>query len=114
MSVEISLYRSGGVEGGDMELRPGMRLRSERFGTEVVVVRAPSEDVALTCGGDAMVEGSGAAVEHTGEHETLLGKRYSHDDLGVELLCSRGGAGVLEVNGEPLGLKDAKALPSSD
>jgi hypothetical protein len=44
----------------------------------------------------------------------MIGKRYADEDLGLELLCSRGGAGALTANGEPLLLKGAKPLPSSD
>ena len=43
-----------------------------------------------------------------------MGKRYADDKSGIELLCTKGGAGALFLNGEPLGLKEAKPLPSSD
>jgi hypothetical protein len=45
---------------------------------------------------------------------SLLGKRYSDDELGLELLCTKGGEGTLAVNGTPLPLRDAKPLPASD
>ena len=99
-----------------MNLRPGMRLRSAVSDAEIVVIKAPSDDVELTCGGVEMIEATETPPEppSTVAGEVLLGKRYSDDDLGLEVLCSRGGAGDLSVNGAPLGLKAAKPLPSSD
>ena len=45
---------------------------------------------------------------------TLMGKRYAEPDVGLELLCTKPGAGTLTCNGAPIALKDAKPLPSSD
>ena len=45
---------------------------------------------------------------------TLLGKRYSDESIGIELLCTKSGLGSLAVDGVPLGQKDAKPLPASD
>lgn len=101
-----------------MELRPGMRLRSSVCDTEVVVVKAPSAPVELSCGGQPMREPGEVQDSPTGEPTvtggTLLGKRYEHEDTGLELLCTKAGAGALTVSGEPLGLKAPKPLPSSD
>ena len=33
---------------------------------------------------------------------------------GIEVLATKGGAGSLSLDGQPLALKDAKPLPSSD
>ena len=44
----------------------------------------------------------------------MLGKRYADDEAGIELLCTQAGQGALFLNGEPLRLKEAKPLPSSD
>jgi hypothetical protein len=102
-----------------MELKAGARLKSAADETQVVVVKAPAGEVELTCGGhplvplDADVAGDVAvAAGHDGP--TLIGKRYADDTLGIELLCTKAGAGGLFVNGEPLLLKEAKPLPSSD
>jgi hypothetical protein len=102
-----------------MELKAGARLKSAADKTQVVVVKAPAGEVELTCGGhplvplDADVAGDVAvAAGHDGP--TLIGKRYADDRLGIELLCTKAGAGGLFVNGEPLLLKEAKPLPSSD
>lgn len=101
-----------------MQLRPGMKLFSTVCDAQVVVVKAPSEEVEIACGGAAMVEAdpggpSGAPDASLGEGPAL-GKRYADEDRGLELLCSRGGTGALTVDGEPLQLKGAKPLPSSD
>ncbi len=101
-----------------MELKPGTRLRSAVGSTEVVVIRAPAGDVAITIGGVPVVgldeEAPAGAIQPGSEGSTLLGKRYVNDDQTVELLCSKPGEGVLAVDGQPFGLKEAKPLPSSD
>jgi hypothetical protein len=43
-----------------------------------------------------------------------LGKRYRSEANGIELLCTKAGAGSLGFAGEVLQLVDAKKLPSSD
>lgn len=43
-----------------------------------------------------------------------LGKRYSDDDAGVEVLCVKPGVGPLLFGAQELSLKGAKALPASD
>ena len=102
-----------------MELTVGTRMESATCDTQVVVVRAPKDhaDVDLRCGGHPMREiGSSAErLEPTGESEpTLMGKRYADDDLGLELLCTQGGACGLTVGETPLPTKGAKPLPASD
>ena len=104
-----------------MELKPGLRLESATCDTQVVVVRAPKDggDVDLRCGGEPMREiGSSDGAERlamsaTGD-ATLLGKRYADEELGLEVLCSKGGDGALTVGDTPLLVKGAKPLPSSD
>ncbi|MFP3899262.1 MAG: hypothetical protein ACLFXM_00320 [Acidimicrobiia bacterium] len=101
-----------------MRLRPGMKLYSTVCDAQVVVVKAPADDVAVACGGAPMVPDdpggtSGTPDASLGEGPAI-GKRYAGDELGIELLCSRAGRGALTVNGEPLLLKGAKPLPSSD
>lgn len=101
-----------------MELRPGMKLFSTVCDAQVVVVKAPSGDVEIACGGAPMVAEQSGAASGTPDASLgdgpALGKRYADDDRGLELLCSRAGAGALTVDGEPLHLKGAKPLPSSD
>lgn len=64
----------------------------------------PREDPATATGASAA----------EGEDETLIGKRYVDNQTGAELLCTRSGFGALQIDGRPLELKAAKALPSSD
>ena len=102
-----------------MELRPGLRLESATCDTQVVVVKVPkvATDLDVRCGGAPMRElgAGGDRAAPAGEGEaTLLGKRYADDDLGVELLCTRGGDGALAIGDNPLLVKGAKPLPSSD
>ena len=102
-----------------MELRPGLRLESSTCDTQVVVVKAPKDagDIDVRCGGQPMRElgegGDGVPIAGSGE-PTLLGKRYADDDLGIELLCTQGGAGALSIGDASLLVKGAKPLPSSD
>ena len=101
-----------------MQLRPGLRLASATCDTQVVVVKAPKDaDVDLRCGGEPMREldagGDRVPATITGEG-TLLGKRYADDELGLEVLCSKGGEGALTIGDTPLLVKGAKPLPSSD
>jgi len=102
-----------------MKLRPGQKLRSAVCDAQVVVVKAPSGDVELGCGGapllDDRQESDGAAgLDPALGDGPLLGKRYADDVLGLELLCTRAGTGALTVDGRPLAVKGAKPLPSSD
>jgi hypothetical protein len=102
-----------------MKLRAGQQVASAVDTTTMIVVKAPNEDVELTCGGVEMVDPKspsrtldGAAAANGGG--TLLGKRYSDDAIGIELLCTKGGPGTVEVNGTALPLKTSKPLPASD
>ena len=101
-----------------MELQPGSRFRSQVCETEVVVVKVGSGG-ELTCGGVAVVPldadvDAGSAMVDGHDGGSLLGKRYCDETSGVEILCVKPGAGSLAVDGRPLELKTAKALPSSD
>jgi len=102
-----------------MQLKPGTRLRSAVCATEVMVIAAPAEEVALTCGGEPMLElgaparaGASPAADHAGG--TQIGKRYVDEAGRVELLCTKPGQGSLAIAGAPLLIKGAKPLPSSD
>jgi hypothetical protein len=98
-----------------MKLKPGLRLRSAMSNTEVVVVRGGT-DVALTCGGVDMVGKDVAVTVAGGEgpEDTAIGKRYVDEVVGVELLCTKAGAGILACDGRPLALRTPKPLPSTD
>ena len=98
-----------------MELRPGLRLRSVACDSEVIVVRVGSGGL-LSCGGHPMVEAGVDVVPATlaDEQGTVLGKRYSDQESGVEVLCTKPGRGGLSVDGRALSLKAAKPLTASD
>lgn len=102
-------------------MTPGTKLASTVCATEVIIVRPPSGPVDVECGGAAMVaadqapdEGARGAPDAGHADSTMLGKRYVHEDSGLELLCTKPGEGSLAVAGVALPLKEAKPLPSSD
>jgi hypothetical protein len=104
-----------------MELKPGMRLRSQVCDTEVIVIRGPAGgDCDLTCGGETMVPHDAELAAHkplTGglDGGTLLGKRYAEaGDGALEILVTRAGAGTLAAGPTSLVQKAARVLPSSD
>ncbi len=101
-----------------MQLKPGSRLSSAVCDTEVVVVKAPAAEVDLRCGGYPMVPKGETApsteVDEAYSGGTLIGKRYADEELGLEVLCTKAGAGSLSVGAAELFQKDAKPLPSSD
>jgi hypothetical protein len=83
-----------------------------------MVVRAPADDAALTCGGAPMAapgdETTGLSIDPEQSGGAQLGKRYANEDLGLEVLVVKAGDGTLCVNGTVLELKGAKGLPASD
>lgn len=100
-------------------LKAGSRLKSAVCDTEVMVVRATADEVRLECGGAEMLAMTaekqvGAAAAEAFAKGTLVGKRYTDAAERFELLCTKGGKGSLSIDGEALGVKQAKALPSSD
>ena len=48
------------------------------------------------------------------EFQAGIRKRYSNEEIGLEVLCTKAGTGTLTVNGAPLLPKEAKPLPASD
>jgi hypothetical protein len=54
------------------------------------------------------------AIEAGHDRGALLGKRYSDDELGLELLCTKGGQASISVGQAVLTVKGAKPLPASD
>jgi hypothetical protein len=100
-------------------LKPGLRLKSAVCATEIMVIRAPSLDAVLACGGTDMLSISeavpaGGSVAPAHAQGTLIGKRYVDALDRVEVLCTRGGDGSLSLDGVAMPVKQAKALPSSD
>ena len=102
-----------------MTVTPGLRLRSRVCTTEVIVVRAPSSDIALHCGGLPMAsfdeEITTTDPADGWDTGALLGKRYTaSDDQDLEVLVTKEGKGTLGDGNNQLVLKEAKPLPSSD
>ena len=101
-----------------MDMKAGTRLRSTTSPVEVIVIRC-GKDVLVACGGRPMAEThpDASALEQPLpglEDVVLLGKRYVDEEAGLELLCVKPGVGTLTCEGRPMGLKEAKPLPSSD
>jgi hypothetical protein len=100
-----------------VKLRIGGRLKSLACDTEVMVIRAPDDDVEVTCGGAPMTPDSDAGradLDESLAEGTLLGKRYVDEAGTIELLCVKAGKGTLQLDGAALLIKEAKPLPSSD
>jgi hypothetical protein len=98
-----------------MSLKPGTRLWSTTTSTAVVVVRPPTAEIDLTCDGEPLAGTEQPAQgEAPGEGGTQLGKRYTDAGTGLEVLCTRAGAGALAVDGRPVEQVTARPLPASD
>ncbi len=102
-----------------MMLKAGAKLHSAVCDTQVIVVKAPTVDVELGCGGSPLLADgeeapAGATLDTSVGDPALLGKRYADEELGLELLVSKAGGGALTCNGAVLVVKGAKPLPSSD
>jgi hypothetical protein len=102
-----------------MELKPGSRWRSAVCDAEFVVVKPPKAEVSLECGGAPVIphgqarpEGGAVDAAHAGGCQA--GKRFSDAETGLEVLCTKAGAGSLSINGVALGAAEAKKLPASD
>jgi hypothetical protein len=96
-----------------------MRLRSAGGETEVVVVKVPNGDGELTCAGAPMIDRGDPVVGSSigpgaGRPDVLIGKRYAEESAGIELLCTKAGAGPIAWNGVGLSVHAPKPLPSSD
>jgi hypothetical protein len=97
------------------KLAPGTRLVSTRCSTQVIVVRAPSSPLQITCGSKPM-EVLGATEPRPlgsvppGATGVEAGKHYSDPESGLELLCTQAGAGPIAVDGRMLSLKHVTAL----
>jgi hypothetical protein len=101
------------------QIKPGARFRSSVCDVEVIVVKAPSSEVDLRCGGHRMLavgaeRPEGAAPEAGFDTGSQLGKRYTDENGDLELLCTKGGPSSLSVGEIVLRIRDAKPLPSSD
>jgi hypothetical protein len=102
-----------------MDLKPGSRWKSAVDDVEVVVVRPPKSPATLECGGypviaHAEAKPEGKTVAEGFAEGSQAGKRYADEETGMEVLCTKTGAGTLTIGGRPIGAKEAKKLPASD
>jgi len=104
-----------------VEIAAGARLKSAVCDTEVVVTKGLPEGPGLYCGGAPMLpagqerEAAGVGVLDPERAEgTVLGKRYTDASGALEVLCVKAGRGSLGLGEQPLALRQAKPLPSSD
>jgi hypothetical protein len=103
-----------------MKPRLGQILASTVDSTTVIVVRAPDDEIDLTCAGAQMWDPRCGSACPAGEADpaqlsgTQMGKRYADERIGLELLCTKQGKGTIAVNGVPLALLGPKPLPASD
>lgn len=100
-------------------LKAGTRAKCAVCDTEVMVVRSAPTGMQVTCGGVELIpmdgaKSPGAHAEAAAGQAALVGKRYMNAADTVELLCTKGGKGLLAIGGEPLAVKQTKPLPSSD
>jgi len=101
------------------QLKTGARMKSTVCTTEFMVVKTPKEPIDLQCGGQTVVTldtavTPGATPTVGLDAGSALGKRYASENGELELLVTKAGSGSLSIGDKPLGLKDAKKLPSSD
>jgi hypothetical protein len=102
-----------------VEIKAGGRWRSVACDTEVVVTKALADGPGLCCGGHPMEAADQPAGERlpldpSRSDASLLGKRYTDAGGVLEVLCVKAGQGTLALGEEPLTLRQAKPLPSSD
>lgn len=101
-----------------MQPKVGTTLVSAVDPTTAVVIKWGAGDVEVTCGGVPMGEkGAPAAAgdaDPSQQDGTQMGKRYTDEGQGVELLVTKAGQGTLAVAGSTLAIKQANALPASD
>lgn len=98
-------------------LSTGQRLKSSVCDTEIMVIKAPSDDLELMCGGCVMSDdgvSNGQELNPEFAEGTTIGKRYVNEGGELEILCVKPGDGSLAVGGSALKLKDAKKLPKTD
>jgi hypothetical protein len=100
------------------KFRAGQQLVSAVDSTAVIIIRAPAEEVTLTCGGVEMKAPDGPAQAAQADPAlmggTQIGKRYVDDADTIQVLCTKAGDGTLALDGTPLQLQAAKPLPASD
>jgi hypothetical protein len=98
-------------------LKAGSKWKSAVCDTQVMVIKGPAGEHNLGCGGAPMIgasETGNGTLDPSRADGTLIGKRYVNADESIEVLCVKEGKGSLDLDGEGLAPKQAKALPTSD
>ena len=86
-------------------LKSGSRLRSQVDTTEMIVVRAPEEDLDLRAGGHPVVDLGAtpeAGLELVAGEPALVGKRYTREAGDLESLVTKAGQAGLAIGDTPL------------
>lgn len=100
------------------QFKAGMKLKSAVCDTQIMVLRVPADSLEIRIGGAPVLAGDEAAgdavLDPTLAGGSLTGKRYTDEAETMEFLCTKGGTGTITVDGLAIGIKQAKALPSSD
>ena len=97
-----------------MSLKVGTRLKSGFSTCEVIVIKGSDRDAALLCAGSAMAANVIVGTPASDGPRVELGKRYSDNESGIEVLCSKPGIGPLTFENRELSQNTAKPLPASD
>ncbi|MCD2113519.1 hypothetical protein LQ384_20620 [Rhodococcus rhodochrous] len=102
-----------------MQVRSGQRYVSAVCATSIVVVKGPSSDIDLKCGGTAMVAAGTDVDSRPGpaagyDQGTIIGKRYWDEKTGLEVVCTSAGPGSLSLGDRVLPERPPQPLPSSD
>jgi hypothetical protein len=101
-----------------MQITPGAHLLGAADGVEVVVVRPPTVAVDIRYRGAPMGPAGADPIDAVPDAANgpglLLGKRYTDEVSGIELLCVKPGPGDLSADGRPLTVKATAQLPASD
>ena len=100
-------------------LKVGAKLSSAVGDVQVMIIRSSLAEGDLRCGGAPMLaQGesapAGVTPDPASAEGVATGKRYTDAASRIELLCVKGGEGAITLDGEPLGPRLAKKLPSSD
>ena len=100
-----------------VQYKAGAKLGSTVCDGQILVLRVPAVPIDLRIGGAPVVVGTAAdkvAIDAALAGGNQTGKRYTDEAETMEFLCTKAGAGSISVDGVVLGIKAAKALPSSD
>ena len=92
-----------------VQYKAGAKLASTVCDGQILVLRVPAVPVDL-----ASAAGERTAIDPALSGGIQTGKRYTDEAETMEFLCTKAGAGTISVDGVALGIKAAKALPSSD